>query len=136
MSGIFRDGHWYGNTGMVCRRCGSPAYLPGHAGYSYQCFRCDEDLYSFEVMRQDGLRFPKVAVARPVNGIALNGVLEYLLDGNRDVRIFNNQPEAEAFLLANGFINEDLEFLYFVEVDDGLQADCRERWVRPDTEGK
>lgn len=46
------------------------------------------------------------------------------MDGNKEVRIFNNQPEAEAFLLANGFIREDLEFLYFVEVaDDGLQVD-------------
>lgn len=34
--------------------------------------------------------------------------------------------KAEAFLLANGFTNEDLEFLYFGEVvNDGLQVDCR-----------
>ncbi len=33
----------------------------------------------------------------------------------------------EAFLLVNGLINEDPEFLYFVEaVDDGAQANCRE----------
>lgn len=127
MSGIFHDGHWYGNTDMVCKRCGSPVYKSDCAGYSYQCFRCDEDLYSFEVTEQDGLYLPKVAVARPVNGITLNEGLEYLLDGNKEVRIFNNQPEAEAFLLANGFIREDMEFLYFVEVvDDGLQAGCRE----------
>ena len=58
----------------------------------------------------------------------INGGLEYLLDGNNEVRIFNNQPEAEVFLLAHGFIREDLEFLYFVEVtDNGLQVDRRER---------
>ena len=115
MSGIFHDGHWYGNTGMVCRRCGNPVYQSDHAEYIYQCFHCDEDLYSFEVTEQDGFFLPKVAVARPVNGISLNEGLEYLLDGNK---------EAEAFLLANGFIREDLEFLYFVEVaDDGLQVD-------------
>ena len=99
-------------------------YQPEHAEYSYQCFHCEVDLYSFEVTERDGFFLPKVAVARPVNGITLNEGLEYLLDGNREVRIFNNQPEAEAFLLANGFIREDLVFLYFVEVaDDGLQVD-------------
>lgn len=128
MSGIFHDGHWYGNMDMVCKRCGSLVYQSDCAGYSYQCFRCDEDLYSFEVTEQDGLYLPRVIVARPVNGITLNEGLEYLLDGSKEVRIFSNQPEAEAFLLANGFTSEDLEFLYFVEVaDDGLQADCRER---------
>lgn len=127
MSGIFHDGHWYENMGMVCRRCGNPAYQSEYAEYSYQCFHCDEDLYSFEVTERNGLYLPKVAVARPLNGITLNGGLEYLLDGNKEVCVFNNQPEAEAFLLANGFIREDLEFLYFVEVaDDGLQADRRE----------
>ena len=127
MRGTFHDGHWYGNTDMVCKRCGSPVYLSDHAGYRYQCFCCDEDLYSVEVTEQDNLYLPRVAVARPVNGITLNEGLEYLLDGNKEVRVFNNQPEAEAFLLANGFINEDMEFLYFVEVaDDGLQVDRRE----------
>ena len=127
MSGIFHVGHWYGNTDMVCKRCGNLVYQSDHAEYIYQCFRCDEDLYSFEVTEQDGFYLPKVIVARPINGISLNEGLEYLLDGNREVRIFNNQPEAEAFLLANGFIREDLEFLYFVEVaDDGLQVDRRE----------
>lgn len=124
MSGIFHDGHWYGSTNKVCKFCGSPAYQSDHAEYSYQCFRCDEDLYSFEVTERDGLYLPKVVVARPVNGIALNGGLEYLLDESKEIRVFHNQPEAETFLLANGFTSEDLEFLYFVEVvNDGLQVD-------------
>lgn len=126
MSGIFHDGHWYGNTDMVCRRCGNPVYQSVHAGYRYQCFRCGEDLYSSEVTEQDGFYLPRVIVARPVNGITLNEGLEYLLDGNKEIRVFNSQPEAEAFLLANGCVSEDLEFLYFVEVaDDRLQADRR-----------
>lgn len=128
MRGTFHDGHWYGNTDMVCKHCGSPVYLSDHAGYRYQCFCCDEDLYSFEVTEQDNLYLPRVAVARPLNGITLNEGLEYLLDENKEVRVFHNQPEAEEFLLAKGFVSEELEFLYFVEVeDDGLQADCRER---------
>lgn len=119
MSGIFYEGHWYENTDMVCKLCGNPVYQSDNAEYSYQCFRCDEDLYSFEVEKQACPYLPKVAVARPVNGIALNGGLEYLLDESREIRVFHNQPEAEMFLLANGFISEDLEFLYFVEVHDG-----------------
>ncbi len=118
MSGIFHNGHWHQNTDMVCRRCGYPVYGSDNPEYTYQCFHCDEDLYSFEVTEQDGLYLPKVAVARPINGITLNEGLEYLLDKSREIRVFNNQPEAEAFLLANGFISEDLEFLFFVEVQD------------------
>ena len=49
MSGIFYEGRWYENTDMICRRCGSPVYESDISGYSYQCFQCDEDLYSFEV---------------------------------------------------------------------------------------
>lgn len=119
MSGIFYEGHWYENTDMVCKLCGNPVYQSDHAEYSYQCFHCNEDIHSFEVAEQDCLDLPKVAVARPINGITLNGGVEYLLDESGEIRVFHNQPEAEKFLLANGFVSEDLEFLYFVEVHDG-----------------
>ena len=64
MSGIFHDGHWYGNTGMVCRRCGNPVYQWEHVEYSYQCFHCDEDLYSFA----DGERHLLKALEMQKNG--------------------------------------------------------------------
>lgn len=54
MSGIFYEGHWYENTDMVCKFCGNPVYQSDNAEYSYQCFRCDEDFYSFEVEVHDG----------------------------------------------------------------------------------
>lgn len=54
MSGIFREGRFHENTDMVCRRCGQPVYESDNPEYSYQCFYCDEDLYSFEVTEQDG----------------------------------------------------------------------------------
>lgn len=38
---------------MVCRRCGHPVYASDNPEYSYQCFHCDEDLYSFEVAERD-----------------------------------------------------------------------------------
>lgn len=118
MSGIFYEGRWYENTDMICRRCGSPVYESDIPEYSYQCFQCDEDLYSFEVEEQDAHYMPPVMVARPVDGIALNGALEYLLDDTGNARIFQNQPEAEAFLLSQGFTSEDLEYFYFVEVPE------------------
>lgn len=53
MSGISYEGKWYGDTNMVCRRCGYPVYVSDNPEYSYQCFHCDEDLYSFEVAERD-----------------------------------------------------------------------------------
>ena len=117
MSGIFYQGKWYENTDMVCRRCGSPVYETDNPEYSYQCFICDEDFYSFEVTEQDALYLPPVMVARPVEGITINEALEYLLDDSGQPRIFKNQPEAEAFLIAQGFSCEDLEHFYFVEAE-------------------
>lgn len=117
MSGIFHEGRWYENTDMVCRRCTHPVYQSDNPKYSYQCFHCDEDLYEFEVVEQDGLYLPSVMAARPVDGIALNEGLEYLLDEYEKPIVFANQPEAEVFLLAHGIDNEALEHFYFVEVD-------------------
>ena len=55
-------------------------------------------------------------VARPVNGITLNAALEYLLDDSGQRRVFQNQPEAEAFLLAHGFLPHGWEDFYFEEL--------------------
>lgn len=118
MSGIFHEGRFYENTDLVCHRCGRPVYESDNPEYRYQCFYCDEDLFSFEVREQDGLYLPPVMVARPVDGITVNEALEYLLDENEKPRIFANQPEAEAFLLAQGFGGEALEHFYFVEVTE------------------
>lgn len=116
MSGVFHEGRWYENTDMICRRCGHPVYESDNPEYSYQCFHCDEDLYSFEAMEQDAHDLPLVIVARPVDGITINEQLEYLLDDDNEPRAFPNQPEAEAFLLAHGIDGETLEHFYFVEV--------------------
>ena len=116
MSGIFYEGRWYENTGLICRRCGQPVYESDNPEYRYQCFHCDEDLYSFEAEERDALYLPQVMVARPVDSIPLNETLEYLLDDCGKPRIFQNQGEAEEFLLSHGFSSGGLEHLYFVEV--------------------
>lgn len=118
MSGIFFEGKWYENTDMICRRCGSPVYQSDNPEYAFQCFCCDEDLYEFEVKKQKARYLPPVMIARPIDGIALNDTLEYLLDGSGQPRVFNNQPQAEAFLLGHGVDLDDLEFFFFVEAEE------------------
>ena len=53
-----------------------------------------------------------------LDSLAEHEALEYLLDDTGKTRIFQNQPEAEAFLLCHGFTSEDLEHFYFVEVPE------------------
>lgn len=53
MGGILYNGRWYADTGMVCRRCGHPVYRSDNPEYVYQCFSCDEDLYSFEAVDRE-----------------------------------------------------------------------------------
>lgn len=48
--------------------------------------------------------------------------LEWLLDENGAERIFSNQTEAEAFLLKNGFAEDDLEWMIFLEVEQETDA--------------
>ena len=40
---VFRE-----STGQSCKRCGAPLFVSDVKGYTYQCFDCDEDFYSFE----------------------------------------------------------------------------------------
>jgi uncharacterized protein (DUF983 family) len=119
MSGIFFDGKWHESTDMKCNRCGSPVFESDLLEYTYQCFKCDEDLYDFEVEEQDAHYFPRVIVARRLDGITINTALEYLLDDSGEPRIFDSQTEAEAFLVSNGIPAEDMDHFFFVECDNG-----------------
>lgn len=123
MSGVFFNGAWHENTDMKCRRCGGPLFESDLPDYAFQCFTCDEDFYSFEAEEQDPHYFPRVMVARPVDGITINEQIEYVLDDSGKPRIWNNQPEAEAFLFSHGIPGEDLEHLYFVECDNEPRED-------------
>lgn len=118
MIGIFRDGKWYENTDLKCRKCGGKVYESDNPEYSYQCFNCDEDLYSFEVEAQDAHYHPRVKVARHVNGITLNGDIEYLLGEDEQPLVFDNPALAEGHLISHGIPADDLGFYYFIEVED------------------
>ena len=57
----------------------------------------------------------KVIVARPVNGITLNDELEYLLDDGGEVRTFDSEEQARAFLVAAGVGLEELRHMVIIE---------------------
>ena len=132
MRGIFYEGRWYENTGMVCCRCGRPVYKSDVSEYIYQCFYCDEDLYSIETKEQDVRHLPPVMIARPVDGITINEQIEYLLDDTNNPRVFNNKQDAETFLIAHGFTAEELEHLYFVDVIE-IDEPLLSNWILNDS---
>ncbi len=116
MSGIFINGRWHENTDMICRRCGSPVWKSDLPQYEYQCLKCDEDLFSFEAEEQNAHYLPRVFLATHFEGITINP-LAYLQDDNHNLLIFDNQIAAELFLTQHGYSGEDLETVYFVEID-------------------
>lgn len=50
-------------------------------------------------------------VTRPFDGITINTEVEYLLDDNGDVMLFDSTKKAKSFLLSHGFTEEDLGFV-------------------------
>ena len=57
----------------------------------------------------------KVVVARPIDGITINTKLEFLLDDDGEVRIFDNQEQARKFLTDAGIEPEELRHITFME---------------------
>ena len=57
----------------------------------------------------------KVVVTRPVNGITLNGDLEFLLDNTGEVKVFGSPEEAKSFLIASGVDSEELRHMTIME---------------------
>ncbi len=56
----------------------------------------------------------KAIVARPVNGITINGELEFLLDDG-DIMMFDSPKQAKSFLIANGVDAEELRHITIME---------------------
>ena len=57
----------------------------------------------------------QVVVCRPVNNIPINGAMEYLLDGEGGVRIFDSTEQAEKELRDAGCVDEELRHILFLE---------------------
>ena len=74
-----------------------------------------------------------VIVGRFINGIVLNPV-EWLLDEDDCVRIFDDMDVAKQFLRENGFTDDDMEGLVFRE-SIGTCFRCGSPLFRSDIEG-
>jgi len=96
----------------VCNRCGCRVWKSSNPEYKYQCFNCDEDLYSFEVRKRGKDEPPKSITA----AYKADGELEYLTDKSDHPRIFASQAEAEEQLLREGIPADDIKYLMFLEV--------------------
>lgn len=57
----------------------------------------------------------KTMVARPINGITLNGELEFLLDDGGEAWTFDSEEQARAFLIAADVGSEELRHMVFIE---------------------
>ena len=56
-----------------------------------------------------------VIIGRPVDGITLNRELEFLLDDDGNVKVFDNPDQAASFLLSAGVSLEELRHMVIVE---------------------
>ena len=57
----------------------------------------------------------KAVVARPINGITLNGELEFLLEYGGEVRMFDSPEQAKSFLVSAGVKPEELRHMTIME---------------------
>ena len=57
----------------------------------------------------------KAVVARPVDGITINTKLEFLLDDDGKVRMFDSPEQAKSFLTAAGVEPEELRHMTIME---------------------
>lgn len=56
-----------------------------------------------------------IIIGRHINGITLNP-LEYVLDEDGELMVFETEDKAKNFLREHGFDDEDMEYLVFEEV--------------------
>ena len=60
-----------------------------------------------------------VAVCRPLEGISLNTEVEYVLDDDGEIKEFEDVETAEEWLREHGVTEEIMEFLFFVNAENG-----------------
>lgn len=111
MSGVIYNGEYMENVDYVHIPCSHYVY-EGNAGY--YCVKCGKTVAD-EELNEGPDTMPKVMIARNVNGISINGAVEFLLDEHGDRRLFDNQAIAEGFLLLNGIPMDELDSYYYLE---------------------
>ena len=57
----------------------------------------------------------QTVVARPIDGIALNSEMEFLLDDSGAVWVFDSEKQAKKFLISAGVGPEELRQMTFME---------------------
>ncbi len=82
--------------------------------YKQGCIRWHDGELS-DISPQGEVSKGRIAVARPVNGITINSELEFLLDDGGEVRVFDSEEQARAFLIAAGVGLEELRHMIFME---------------------
>ena len=60
-----------------------------------------------------------IAVCRPFEGITLNTEVEYVLDDEGEIKEFEDVETAEEWLREHGVTEEIMEFLMFVNAENG-----------------
>jgi len=63
-------------------------------------------------------RTPQVIVMQHAHGITLNPITETILDEEGNEMVFSDEAAARLFLLNAGLNDEDMEHLFFVELDN------------------
>lgn len=106
----------------VCVRCESEVSKSEVEGYAYQCFKCDEDLYTFEVKEVNSMN----RALKMLNKKALE-VYEYMKEKYINEGYFNSGFISMSEL--NKFLNYDAELLQLVlkellENDIIIKRDC------------
>jgi len=117
MSGIFIEGQFRENTGRRCRKCKAPLYQSDTSD-RHHCTICQTDVHESEADARDPGYVARVVVMRHADGITLNPVCETLLDEQGAERVFGSEDTARNFLADEGADAEEMEFLFFVELDN------------------
>jgi len=60
-----------------------------------------------------------VAVCRPLEGITINTEVEYVLDDDGEIKEFEDVETAEEWLKEHGVTEEIMEYLMFVNAENG-----------------
>ena len=70
------------------------------------------------IHRVNASKMNRIVVARPVDGITLNGELEFLLDDSGNIRVFDSEEQAREFLTTAGVEPEELRHIICLPLEN------------------